>query len=60
MKSKNFKIGHSDVNVMKQLELSEGIVPFLESQLLMRNALPDEQLDLRLKKANKLNLELKK
>lgn len=60
LKSKNFKIGQSELDVLKQLELREGIVPFLEHQLQMRNALPEEQLDARLKKVGKINIELKK
>ncbi len=60
MKSKNFKTGTSDMNVLKQLDMQEGIVPYLESQLLLRNSLPEEHLDMRLKKAGKLNVELKK
>lgn len=60
LKSKNFKIGQSEMDVLKQLELSDGIVPFLEHQLQMRNALPEERLDARLKKAGKISLELKK
>ncbi len=60
LKSKHFKVGHSELNVLKQLEFSDGIVPYLESQLLLRNSLPEEQLDARIKKVGKLHLELKK
>jgi len=58
MRSKNFKMEESKLDITKRLE-PEGIMPFLESQLLMRNSLPDEQLEIRLKKASKLGLELK-
>ena len=58
MKSKNFKIENSEV--IQHLEQKDGIVPFLESQLLMRNSLPEEQLEMRLKKVGKFSLELKK
>ncbi|GEM_PF-5788950 len=60
LKSKHFKISPSELDVFKQLDLSDGIVPYLESQILMRNSLPEEQLDARIKKVGKLSLELKK
>lgn len=60
LKSRHFKISPSELDMSKQLDFSDGIVPYLESQMLLRNSLPEEQLDARLKKAGKIGLELKK
>ncbi len=61
MRSKNFKVGGNvEFDVMKQLDLNEGVVQHLENEMLLRNALPEMSLDARLKKMGKLNAELRK
>ena len=61
MKSKNFKLGNNnELDVMKQLDLQEGVVRHFENELLLRNSLPEQPLDVRLKKVGKLNVELRK
>ena len=61
MKSKNLKIGvNNGIDALKKLELQEGVVHHLEQQRLLRDELPNEPLDKRLKKAGKIDFSLNK
>ena len=60
MRSKNFKIGSAEFDLLKALDLHEGVVSHLDRMKDMRDSLEYEKLGPRLQRVSKSKLELLK